>query len=141
MEKPTLRQKVQDLRKKRAVTKVVRKSKKGAALPPILQMLVVIVERDRGSEVSDYLKTHGISSRVISFGQGTANSALQSVLGLYNKEKEIVYSVIPIEKSDSFLDDLEEKLYLKDKQHGGIAFTIPLKSITKNSMQFIIIEF
>ena len=100
-------------------------------------MLVVIVTRGKGDEVVTYLKSHGVFAKVSSFGEGTADSTLQSMLGLYNKEKEIIFSVIPLKNSDQFMDELEEKI-LKQQKHGGIAFTIPLKSITKNSMQAII---
>lgn len=130
----TLKPKLKERLKKRAVSKVVRESKKGSSLSPILQMLVVIVTRGKGDEVVTYLKSNGINAKVSSFGEGTADSTLQSMLGLYNKEKEIVFSVIPLKDSDKFMDELDEKI-LKQQKHGGIAFTIPLKSITKNSMQ------
>ena len=87
-----LKPKLKERLKKRAVSKVVRQSRKGAPLAPILQMLVVIVERGHGDEVTAFLKKHGIIAKVTSFGGGTADSNLQSMLGLYNKEKEIVWN-------------------------------------------------
>ena len=128
--KPKLKERL----KKRAVSKVVKELKKGTPVAPIMQMLVVIVTRGKGDEVVAYLKSRGVMPKVSSYGEGTADSTLQSMLGLYNKEKEIVFSVIPIKNSDEFMDELEAKI-LNQQKHGGIAFTIPLKSITKNSMQ------
>ena len=132
-----IKPKNQEKIKKRTVSKVVKEIKKGTPIAPILQMLVVIVNRGKGDEVVAHLKSHGIMPKVTSYGEGTADSTLQSMLGLYNKEKEIVFSVIPIKDSDKFMDELEEKI-LKQQKHGGIAFTIPLKSITRNSMQELV---
>ena len=132
-----VRAKLKERLKKKAVSRVVKKSKKGTPIAPVLQMLVVIVNRGKGDEVVTYLKSQGVLAKVSSYGEGTADSNLQSMLGLYNKEKEIVFSVIPIMGSDKFMDELDAKI-LKQQKHGGIAFTIPLKSITKNSMQELV---
>ena len=113
------------------------KAKKRKKMNPILQMLVVIVNRGKGDDVTAFLKQSGINSRICSFGEGTATSSLQNILGLSNNEKEIISCIIPIENSTKFLDKLEEE-FLTVEKYAGIAFTIPLKSITKGSFENLV---
>ena len=123
---------------KKAFYKAFKKRKKDEKLPTILEMLFVIVKRGNGDKVSKFLKEKGIS-KISSYAYGTADSTLQSLLGLVDKEKEIVFSIIPVLNSDELLDELEKK-FLKIEKYSGIAFTIPLKTIVKNSMQKLIKE-
>ena len=117
---------------KKIVSKEIKQSKKGK-VPAILELLVVIVNRGKGDEVAKFLKQKGNASKISSYGFGTADSALQQLLGL-NKEKEIVFCVIPLKNSDKLLDSLEET-FLKTEKYAGICFTIPIKSITKDSLK------
>ncbi|MBQ3048210.1 MAG: hypothetical protein IJD48_04280 [Clostridia bacterium] len=117
--------------------KLKKASKPNNTLRPLFQLLVVIVNRGKGDEVSEFLKQNGIKYRICSFGDGTAPSTFQNILGLYNKEKEIVTSIIPIENSIDLLDRLETE-FLTIEKYSGIAFTIPLKSITMESMEKLV---
>ena len=117
------------------VSRAIKRTKNNV-LPPILQLLTIIVKRGTGDEVNSYLKSIGIKAKMTSYGSGTADSSLQSLLGLYNKEKELIFAVIPVENSEVLLDELEGR-FLNKEDYEGIAFTIPLKSIVKNSVQSI----
>ena len=90
----------------RKISRTLKQNKK-TSIPPLLQVMIIIVKRGRGDEVSNYLKTIGIKGKMIGYGYGTADSTLQSILGLYNKEKELVYALIPIAHSDELLNELE----------------------------------
>ena len=129
---------VEKKQKNAQVKKVSRaiKRTKNNVLPPILQLLTIIVKRGTGDEVNSYLKSIGIKAKMTSYGSGTADGSLQSLLGLYNKEKELIFAVIPVENSEVLLDELEAR-FLNKEDYEGIAFTIPLKSIFKNSVQSI----
>ena len=119
----------------RKVSRAIKRTKNNV-LPPILQLLTIVVKRGTGDEVNAYLKSIGIKAKMTSYGSGTAEGSLQSMLGLYNKEKELIFAVIPVENSEALLDELETK-FLKKEDYAGIAFTIPLKSVVKNSVQSI----
>ena len=121
--------------KKKIFGQVVRRSKKGP-VAPILEMLVTIVERGKAHEVEKYLTSTKVAT-VVSFGSGTAESYIQNLLGLYNKEKEVIFALIPVDKSNEILDNIEEK-FLKEKDSAGIAFTVVLKSIVKSSLNLIV---
>ena len=119
--------------------KSLKKPRKNKPATPVFQMLIVIVNRGKAEEVNEFLKQGGVKYRIISFGEGTANSTFQNIMGLHDIEKEIISCVIPIQNSSKFLDKLENKFLLKEK-NSGIAFTIPLKSITMESMEKLVKE-
>ena len=130
-----MREKVSQKLNVKKISKTLKQNKK-SSIPPLLEVIVVVVKRGRGDEVSNYLKTIGIKGKMIGYGYGTADNALQSILGLYNKEKELVYALIPIAHSNELLDELESQFLKKDK-YAGIIFTIPLKSIAKGALDSI----
>lgn len=123
--------------KKKISLSLKRQIKKQNVLPPVLELLVVVTNRGYGEEVTEFLEKLDVNLSIVSFGSGTAPSSLADIFGLYNKEKEMIFSVIQIDESERILDKLEGK-FLLDEKYAAIAFTIPLKSATKQSMeQFI----
>lgn len=119
--------------------KSLKKPRKNKPAIPVFQMLIVIVNRGKAEAVNEFLKQGGVKYRIISFAEGTANSTFQNIMGLHDIEKEIISCVIPIQNSSKFLDKLESKFLLNEK-NSGIAFTIPLKSITMESMEKLVKE-
>ena len=104
--------------------------------PAVYEMLVTIVNRGKGEKVLDFLKLKGIEHHIVTFGAGTAPTNLASLLSLYNKEKEVLFAIIKLKDSTKILDDLEKNILLSEK-YAGIAFTIPLKSMTNLSIELI----
>lgn len=96
--------------------------------PAIFEMLVVIVNRGRGQAVCNYLKSINMNLSIVSFGEGTAPSNLAGLLG-YSQEKEVLFSIVNIADSDKVLD-LLDSIFLSTEKYSGIAFTVPLKSVT-----------
>ena len=78
-----------------------------------------------------------VDLNIVSFGSGTATSAIADLFGLDNREKEVVFAVIKHDDSNLILDSLEEK-FLTVEKYAGIAMTIPLKSITNQSLEQIV---
>ena len=111
-----------------------RQIKKQNVLPPVLELLVVVTNRGHGEEVTDFLEKLDVNLSIVSFGSGTAPSSLANIFGLYNKEKEMIFAVIRLDESERILDKLEGK-FLLDEKYAAIAFTVPLKSSTKHSME------
>ena len=123
--------------KKKISLSLKRQIKKQNVLPPVLELLVVVTNRGYGEEVTEFLEKLDVNLSIVSFGSGTAPSSLADIFGLYNKEKEMIFAVIQLDESERILDKLEGK-FLLDEKYAAIAFTIPLKSATKQSMeQFI----
>lgn len=123
--------------KKKISLSLKRQIKKQNVYPPMLELLVVVTNRGYGEEVTEFLEKLDVNLSIVSFGSGTAPSSLADIFGLYNKEKEMIFAVIQLDESERILDKLEGK-FLLDEKYAAIAFTIPLKSSTKQTMeQFI----
>ena len=131
--------KVKKFYNSKELLKSIKKPRRNKPATPIFQLLVVIVNRGKAEEVNEFLKQGGVKYRIISFAEGTASSTFQNIMGLYNNEKEIISCVLPIQNSAKFLDKLESK-FLTVEKYSGIAFTIPLKSITMESMEKLVKE-
>ena len=102
-------------------------------LPPMFEMLVVVVNRGRGQVLLNYLKSIDLDLSIVSFGEGTAPSSIAGLLG-FTQEKEVIFSVVNIKDSETILN-LLDSIFLSTEKYFGIAFTIPLKSMTNNSLE------
>lgn len=135
----TKKSKIKKYYNSKELLKSLKKPRANKPAMPVFQMLVVIVNRGKAEEVNEFLKQGGVKYRIISFADGTAGSTFQNIMGLHNNEKEIISCVMPIQNSSKFLDKLE-KQFLTAEKYSGIAFTIPLKSITMESMEKLVKE-
>lgn len=99
--------------------------------PPIIELLMVIVNRDEDEKTMKILNSLNVDLQLLSLGEGTANSSLSQYLGLDIKEKCIIFSIIKLRDSENILKELIAKLNLKAK-NTGVALTIPIKSATYN---------
>lgn len=93
-----------------------------------LKMLFVIVDRKKGSKVTDLLDDKGLHFHMICLGRGTANSEMLEFLGLGETEKDVVISVMKEEYVEEIFFALRNDLKLETPAQ-GVAFTIPLNSI------------
>jgi len=110
------------------------KKRKTPLKPPVFELLNVVVNRGRGEDVLDFLKSLKVKHNIITYGVGTASSSIANLLSLYNKEKEVIMAVIKIKDSKKILDKLESEILTSEK-FMGIAFTVPLKSMTSHSVK------
>ena len=127
--KENLKQKIKTKRDKLINSKRTDKN----LMPAMFEMLFIIVNRGRGQAVLNYLKSIDVSVNIVSFGEGTAPSNIASLLG-YSQEKEIIFSVVNVKDSEKILD-LLDSIFLSTEKSAGIAFTIPLKSMTSFSLE------
>ncbi len=116
--------------------KIENKKQEKSLLPPMFEMLVIIIKRGRGQAVLNYLKSINLNLDIVSFGEGTAPSNVASLLG-FNQEKEVIFTIVNFKDSEKVLD-LLDNIFLSTEKYGGIAFTIPLKSMTNNSLDTFI---
>lgn len=93
-----------------------------------MQLLVSIVERGKGMEVSKIYKTFHVTQHLQSAGRGTAASHLLDTLGFGTAERDILLSIAP-------KDTLRQLMYyLKDEDRPeleakGIAFTMDVSGL------------
>ncbi len=95
--------------------------------PPIIELLIVIVNKDKGERAIKLLNDLDISLQILCFGKGTADSKVADYFGLDMGEKQVIFSLIKLKHSKEILRLLNDKLQL-DSKNSGIAMTIPIKS-------------
>ena len=93
-----------------------------------LRLLVAIVDRGRGTVISELCQRNHVELNYICFGKGTANSEILSLLGLGSSEKDLVVSVIPDSKIPLVLSSISMRMNMQNPGR-GIAFTLPISGI------------
>ena len=101
--------------------------KGGMAAPKKLMLLFTIVNRNKAEFYADVLQKFEINMQMIVAANGTANTNVQSLLGLTDLSKSVIISVIRRDKCKSALAELEEK-FKTGKGGKGIAYTVPMSS-------------
>ncbi len=92
------------------------------------EVVVTIVERGKGSRVTEIFNEEGFYNNIICLGKGTATSEILDYLGLGETEKDVVISTVLQESHHDLLGKLEQKMNL-NKPGNGIAFTVSIKSV------------
>lgn len=97
-----------------------------------LRLMVAIMERGRGEQIAALFPPDHTPLLLVLLGRGTAKSELLDCLGLERTQKDIALSLLPQGVAASFLGCLARSMHM-DKPGGGIAFTVPLTSITRSA--------
>lgn len=90
-----------------------------------LKLIVTIVKRGKGHEVTHINKRSGASFSTIMLSRGSSLKDKNKHLNIYDHESEIVLSIIRKSFVKTALDNLIQELEL-DKPGRGMAFTIPI---------------
>lgn len=101
----------------------------GAAGIKRIKLLVTIVDRGLGEEVSKVLREDGVTFNLISPANCAAGSQLMDYLGLTSLERDLVISVV----SDTIAHEILNKILYKfdlDEASNGLAFTIPICGVS-----------
>ena len=99
----------------------------GMTAPKKLMLLFTIVNRSKAEFYTDVLQKFEINMQIIVGASGTADTTIQSVLGLTDLEKSVIISVIRRDKCKAALTELDEK-FRTLKGGKGIAYTVPMTS-------------
>jgi hypothetical protein len=99
----------------------------GMTAPKKLVLLFTIVNRNKAEFYVDVLQKFEINMQLVLAANGTADTSIQSLLGLTNSEKSVIISVVRRDKSRAALSELEEK-FKTVKGGKGIAYTVPMTS-------------
>lgn len=93
-----------------------------------LNLLVTIVDRDRGQIAVNILLKEGVLFHRIALGRGTAKTEILDLLGIGETPKDIIFSVLPEGRTRKAISRLKHTLQFDNPGH-GIAFTIPITSV------------
>ena len=93
-----------------------------------LSMFVTIVNKGQGNFVLKLFESEGANAQFVQHGEGTAQKEIRDILGIEDKSKEIIISLIPNDNIPSARNELEA-FFKVSKKNRGIGFSIPMTSI------------
>lgn len=96
--------------------------------PKRLKLMVLILKRGEGDHAIRMLSKNHNHFNLLSLGEGTANTAIMDYLGLTDKRRDVVFSVLREEWLHETMDEVRRTFHL-DEPGNGIAFTIPINSV------------
>ncbi len=98
-----------------------------------IKMLIAIVARGKGDEVTAFLRDKGIFLNTILLGKGTDTSRQLDVMGIGDVKKDIVISAMGADKIKQTMQDLAIKFRLEEVGK-GVAFAININSVSGKSL-------
>ena len=93
-----------------------------------LKFIVCIVNRGMGDSVVHICAGENITFRIMLRGKGTADSETLHLLGIGDKDKDIVFLSVAQSRAEDVMNNISKGLEL-DKPGRGIAFSIPFSAI------------
>lgn len=91
-------------------------------------LMFTIVNRGKGEQAADLFAEQGVYFHTLLLGRGTASTTILDYLGLEEKKKDLILSVMPWQVAQGLMKQLSETFNLR-KPGKGIAFTIPMESV------------
>lgn len=101
-----------------------------------IKLVVGIVKRDEGARLVSFFRSHKLHYDFICLGQGTADSEVLDVLGLEDKEKDVVLTMAPVSKIPMLLTKAAQTFRFAAPGQ-GIIFTLPLSSVSARIPQIL----
>ena len=103
-------------------------SKKKQLAPPKLKLLFTIVNREKTELYTALIQGFNVNMQLSTAARGTASREIMQTLGLSDKNKSLIVSVIREDTEDMLLRFLDEKFHTI-KNGKGIAFTVSMSSV------------
>ena len=95
--------------------------------PMKLELLLAVVHNDKAAYFSSLIQSHKANLQLTVPAKGTTHLILD-YLGLTEKPKSLVMSVVRADKAASLIDLLDQT-FKKGKNYKGVAFTVPMTSV------------
>ena len=95
--------------------------------PMKLELLLAVVHNDKAAYYSSLIQSHQANLQLTVPAKGTSHLIL-NVLGLTEKPKSLVMSVVRADQAAPLIDLLDQN-FKKGKNYKGVAFTVPMTSV------------
>ena len=95
--------------------------------PMKLELLLAVVHNDKAAYYSSLIQSHQANLQLTVPAKGTTHLIL-NVLGLTERPKSLVMSVVRADQAASLIDLLDQN-FKKGKNYKGVAFTVPMTSV------------
>lgn len=94
------------------------------------RLLINISDVGKGEDVLDIIQNSGGLGGTIFHGRGAASDQIERVFNMeIEPEKDVVMSIVPLEKSDTIINNVTEKFEINNK-NSGILFAVDLAEAT-----------
>ena len=103
-------------------------SKKKQLAPPKLKLPFTIVNREKTELYTALIQGFNVNMQLSTAARGTASREIMQMLGLSDKNKSLIVSVIREDTEDMLLRFLDEKFHTI-KNGKGIASTVSMSSV------------
>ncbi|MBE6109846.1 MAG: hypothetical protein E7194_05450 [Erysipelotrichaceae bacterium] len=100
----------------------------GNVAPHKLVMLITVVQKGKGTFFADFIKSFDANLQIAVVGSGTADSNLVEFLGLKDKRRSIIFSIVREERVNEIMEALGERFHTVNNDT-GISFAVPLSSV------------
>ena len=100
---------------------------KKSTAPVKLKLLVTIVNRSKTEFFTDLIHGFEVNTQVVLLGEGTASDETMQLLGLTDKDRAVILSVVREDRAQNVLETLSDK-FETIRNGKGVAWTIPLDS-------------
>lgn len=93
-----------------------------------LKLLITVVNRSKADFYVDLIQSFDVNMQLVCLAQGTASPQMISLLGLEDRSRSVIFSLIREDKAEGILEALSEK-FRTIKNGKGVAYTVPLSSV------------
>ncbi len=97
---------------------------------PVMELMVTIADRSRNVKAMNFFRRAGVSLTLSLWGRGTASTEIMDLLGITEKAKVVVFSLVPRIWKPALITRISDEMQLRNAGR-GIIFTIPLSSVTR----------
>lgn len=93
-----------------------------------LKLLITVVNRGKADYFVDLIQSFDVNMQLVCLAMGTASAQMISLLGLEDRSRSVIFSIVREDKAQDIMDALEEK-FRTIKNGKGVAYTVPLSSM------------
>ena len=90
----------------------------GNLAPHKLVMLITVVQKGKGTFFADFIKSFDANLQIAVVGSGTADSNLVEFLGLKDKRRSIIFSIVREERVNEIMEALGERFHTVNNDTG-----------------------
>lgn len=101
-----------------------------------MRLLILITSKNKSEPIINHIAPLHLLGSFKFMGKGTATNEILDALGLEETNKDVVFSILEDENVQPIFDILEEKFQFT-KRGTGVALTVPLNSITSQTLELL----
>lgn len=93
-----------------------------------LKLLITVVNMGKADYFVDLIQSFDVNMQLVCLAKGTASAQMISLLGLEDRSRSVIFSIVREDKAQDIMDALAEK-FRTIKNGKGVAYTVPLSSM------------